>query len=361
MGALLAGPGGAQERARPDPPDVDCAACIVVDATGEVLFHRRPDAALPNASTTKIFTALVVVNAADLGDHVTVSGRAAATPGGGVSLAPGDRFTVEQLLHILLMESANDAAVALAEHVSGTEASFVAEMNRTVRALGARPAAFRNAHGLDASGHAASPRALAVAAAALLRQPVLRRIVGTRTARVRAVDLENSNPLLDRYRGATGVKTGMTAAAGNVLVASAERGGTDLVAVSMRSRDPAADARAMLDYGFALSRRTPIVVRNRAIGAVMAAGGGAVAVVAGRGVRSASGDASVVRLALDPGAGAPVAAGDRIGSVEVLSADRRIGIAPALAGTSLARPGTPAGGRLVATLLRSASLLLGRA
>lgn len=109
----------------PVPPPLSCRACLVVDDRGRVLFARAADERLPNASTTKIVTALVVVATADGDDVVLVSPGAAATGGGGLDLQPGEAYTVDALLHALLLTSSNDAAVALAEHVAGSEADFV--------------------------------------------------------------------------------------------------------------------------------------------------------------------------------------------------------------------------------------------
>ncbi|MDQ3962705.1 MAG: serine hydrolase, partial [Actinomycetota bacterium] len=235
-------------------PDLTCAACYLVDDTGRVLFARAARDPRPNASTTKMITALVV-RADTAGDEVvTVSATAAATTGGGLALEPGDRYTVDALLHALLMTSSNDAAVALAEHVAGNEAAFVAEMNRVSERMGADETHNVTAHGLDSSGHHASARDLAAFAATILADPVLARIVGTTRTSIAGPDgrelIENRNVLLEGYRGATGVKTGYTAGSGNVLVASARRGERTLIAVAMGSQDATADARRLLDHGW---------------------------------------------------------------------------------------------------------------
>jgi serine-type D-Ala-D-Ala carboxypeptidase (penicillin-binding protein 5/6) len=255
----------ASAEAAPAPPDVSCTACAVGDAVGHVYWGRAVDQRLPNASSTKIVTALVVLDRVPLEDEVTVSASAAATPGGYLSLEPGEVLTVEDLLHGLLMASSNDAAVALAQHVSGSEKAFVEEMNETATDLGARGTHFVTPHGLDAPGHVSTARDLAGFAAALLEEPHLARIVAaTGYTLSDGETITNSNPLLEGYEGATGVKTGMTAAAGEVLVASATRSGTGIIAVALGSPDAAADAAALLDYGFVLARRTfPAPIADR--------------------------------------------------------------------------------------------------
>ena len=237
------------------PEEVSCTACVVVHDDNTILWARAAGEALPNASTTKMATALVVRRDAALDEQVTVSEAAAATGGGGLDLLPGDVYSVAALLHALLMTSSNDAAVALAEHVAGTQEAFVAEMNELVGELGARDTTFVTPHGLDTSGHAASPRDLALVGARLLDDPVLAAIVATETTAVSGSrgpqELVNTNLLLDGYRGALGIKTGETALAGQVLVGAAERRGRLVVAVAMQSSDAAADAADLLDYGFA--------------------------------------------------------------------------------------------------------------
>jgi D-alanyl-D-alanine carboxypeptidase (penicillin-binding protein 5/6) len=256
--------------AAPEQPEVTCAACILVDDTGRVLFARAPDAERPNASTTKMVTALVTVARAGPDEVVGVSSRAASTGGGGLDLQAGDRYTVEALLYALLLSSSNDSAVALAEHVAGSEDAFVAAMNDFAQGLGARHTHFVNAHGLDTPGHYSSARDLARIAVALLRRPLLAEIVGASAAVIRApagsVEVENRNVLLESYTGAIGVKTGYTAGAGDTLVAAARRHHRLLVAVAMGSVSAAGDAAALLDYGWRRLARTLLIRASAPLG-----------------------------------------------------------------------------------------------
>ncbi|MFN2525971.1 MAG: D-alanyl-D-alanine carboxypeptidase family protein [Actinomycetota bacterium] len=241
-------------------PEVSCDACIVV-ADGDAVWSRNPAARLPNASTTKMVTALLTITRVGVEERIVVSTSAAATSGGGLELSAGDVYTVRELLLALLLSSSNDAAVALAEHVSGAEHRFVAQMNAYARYLGARSTHFVTPHGLDTPNHYSSARDLALIGDRLLGEPVLARMVARQRVTIGTGDgretLENRNELLGSYRGAVGIKTGQTSGAGEVLVAAARREGHLVIAVAMRSDEATLDARALLDYGFAHLRRHP--------------------------------------------------------------------------------------------------------
>ncbi|HEX2049979.1 MAG TPA: serine hydrolase [Actinomycetota bacterium] len=321
----------------PPAPELSCEACIVVADDGRVLYARRARAALPNASTTKMTTALVVVETAAPGERVAVSPHAAATGGGGLDLHAGDSYTVRDLLYALLLSSSNDAAVALAEHVGGTERAFVSAMNDLADALGARATHYVTPHGLDAPGHVSSARDLVAVASALLDDPMLARIVRTQSHRLAdGTVVENRNALLDSYTGAIGVKTGRTLGAGDVLVAAARRRGRTLIAVALRSVDAAADDRALLDYGFARLARTALVGRGEPIGVAPLAPSGAVPAVAGRAVRGLAPPAAV-DVAFEAARPAPsVRAGERVGTVSVSYRGRTLGRVPAVAARAAA-------------------------
>jgi serine-type D-Ala-D-Ala carboxypeptidase (penicillin-binding protein 5/6) len=264
--ALCVWPGARTASASAGPADVTCAACVVMDESGRVLWARSAHAGRPNASTTKMVTALVVAAATEPEDLVEVSGTAASVGGGGLDLRPGDVYSVHDLLYALLLTSSNEAATALAEHVSGSEAAFVTRMNRRAARIGATGTHFLNPHGLDVPGHQSTAADLARIGLTLLETPLLARIVATESASIDTPEgtavVENRNPLLDTYSGAIGVKTGRTLGAGNVLVGAAHRRGDTLVAVAMGSADAAADSRRMLDFGFReLARRDREVAR----------------------------------------------------------------------------------------------------
>jgi serine-type D-Ala-D-Ala carboxypeptidase (penicillin-binding protein 5/6) len=254
LAALGVWPGARPAGAAEGPSRVTCAACVVMDDTGRVLWGRAASAARPNASTTKMVTALVVVGATEPGEVVQVSSPAASVGGGGLDLDSGDVYTVQDLLYALLLTSSNEAASALAEHVSGSQEAFVGRLNRRAARLGASGTHFVNPHGLDAPGHVSTAKDLARIALALLDRPLLARVVATERTTIQTpagtAIIENRNPLLDGYLAAVGVKTGRTLGAGDVLVGAARRRGRTVVTVAMASRDVLADSRRLLDFGF---------------------------------------------------------------------------------------------------------------
>ena len=312
----------------PPDPSVTCARCIVVDEEGTVLWARNPRDRYPNASTTKMTTALLVVRKASPGERVAVSSVAGSVGGGGEDLAPGDTYTVEDLLLALLLSSSNEAAVALAEHVGGSEQAFVADMNRFARSLGARRTHFSNSHGLDAEGHYSSAGDLALIGRALLEDPYLARLVRKRRATIETprgpVTVENRNLLLERYPGAIGIKTGRTLGAGDVLVAAARRRGDTLVAVAMRSYDTFADAAALLDYGFELERRLAqkivLVDPTETVGALVFDGGGTTRVRPARALEGTVPPPGVpfeIEIVPSEHLELPLAPGDTVGTIQV--------------------------------------------
>jgi D-alanyl-D-alanine carboxypeptidase (penicillin-binding protein 5/6) len=215
--------------ARAAAPTVDADAYIVVEpATDEVLEQRAPDRGLPMASTTKIMTALIVLESADLDDVMTVPPEAAI--GGSTGrLETGERLTVRDLLTALLVASGNDAAITLAQGVAGSQEAFVARMNRRARELGLTRTRFANPHGLDAPGHRSSVRDLVALAREAMKNPVFRETVSLHRATIPGPggvgtrEFVSENLLLDLDPDVDGVKTGMTDGAGYALVTHARR------------------------------------------------------------------------------------------------------------------------------------------
>lgn len=238
--------------ALPDPfPAVARAYLVTVD--GRELWARRADAPLPPASLTKIMTGLLVLERARLEDVATVSPAAARETGHRLGLRAGDRMAVGDLLTAALVGSANDAAHALADHVAGSEARFVALMNRRAKELGLQRTRFANAAGHDAPGHAASARDLARLAEAAMAHPAFAARAAQVYATLRTADgartftLENQNQLVGRYPGTTGVKSGYTPGAGRCVVARAEAGGRRATLVLLHASDRWWDAERILD------------------------------------------------------------------------------------------------------------------
>lgn len=237
-------------------PRVPAASVLLADLdSGRVLWQRNPDERRPIASVTKIMTGLLVVEATDPEEVVTASGNAATQTGALLGLEQGETQPVRELLMALMLQSANDAAVALAEHVGGTVDGFVDGMNRRARRLGARDTAFASPNGLDDTGYS-SARDIAAVTMEAFRDPTFREVVATRFHRVPSPErtprrIQNRNALLWLYPGAIGVKTGFTSAAGFCLVAAADRDGLRLVAVVLGAPSaPWSDAAEMLNHGF---------------------------------------------------------------------------------------------------------------
>ena len=237
------------------------AALLMEKTTGQILFAQNEHEALEPASVTKIMTLLLTMDAIDSGalsydDVVTVSANAAGMGGSQVFLAEGEKITVEELLKSVCVSSGNDAAVALAEKVSGVTELFVEQMNNRAKGLGMDDTHFVNCTGLTAKGHVTSAYDIALMSRELLtRHPDIRRFttIWTDTIRGGAFGLANTNKLIRFYDGATGFKTGYTASAGYCISATAEREGMELIAVIMKGETADkrnTDAKALLNYGF---------------------------------------------------------------------------------------------------------------
>ena len=219
------------------------------------------------ASTAKIMTALVVLEHLPLDAEVTASQKAVDTIGSRVGLQVGESLTVEQLLYALLVRSANDAAVALAEGVAGSVADFVDLMNEKAAALGLENTNFRNPHGMNTKGNYSSARDLATITAAAFEDETFAAIVDTETYTLPRPDgtdllMENSNKLLHELPWITGVKTGSTPLSGGCLVSSGSKGGVSLIAVVLGESDYDKrweDCQELLEYGFSLYRRVRVV------------------------------------------------------------------------------------------------------
>jgi len=256
-------PANAPSRA-PQPPSIRARAAIVVEAqTGAVLFAKQPDKRLPPASTTKILTALLLARNVPPQQHIPVSPAAAATPGNALGMRHGETFAARDLLHAILLVSANDASVAAAEHISGTTERFVAQMNAAARQMGALNTHFVNPHGLDHPDHYSTARDLATLARHAMQNPLFAAAARMRTYRISHRDgqpptvLTNQDTLLWTFPGAEGIKTGWTRAAGYCFVGAARRGGRRIITVVLNSPDWRAETAALLRYGFScLERRT---------------------------------------------------------------------------------------------------------
>ena len=243
--------------------DVPCAAAVLIDEdSGTVLYEKNADERRPVASITKVMTMLLTFEALQagkiaLGDIVPVSEHAYHMGGSQIWLEPGEQLTLQEMLKAICISSANDAAVAVAEFVAGSEPAFVDAMNARAAALGMTATHFANACGLDEEGHLSSARDVAVMSREmLLHHPEVREYctVWMDTLRGGRTQLVNTNKLLKSYPGITGLKTGTTGKAGVCITASAERDGLRLIAVVLGAssgKERFEAAKTLLDYGFA--------------------------------------------------------------------------------------------------------------
>ena len=246
-----------------DALSLSAKSAILIDADDRcVLYEKNATKRLPMASTTKIVTALVASELIESERLISIPREAVGIEGSSVYLCEGELLTVEQLLYALLLESANDAAVALAISAAGSVDAFAKKCNEKAYTLGLGDTNFTNPHGLYDENHYTSAHDLAILTAEALRVPLIRKICSTKTARIPlgvtegepngtgVRHLKNHNKMLSTYKGAIGVKTGFTKKSGRCLVSAAEIDGLTLIAVTLDAPDDWQDHTALLDYGF---------------------------------------------------------------------------------------------------------------
>lgn len=298
------------------------AAILLENVTGTVLFAKNAHEQRAPASTTKILTALLALERGRLDDLVTVSRYAASTPGSSARLYTGQKIRMEDLLHGLLLSSGNDAAVAVAEHLAGSESAFVGWMNQRAAALGAKNSRFQNPHGLDKPGHFSTAYDLALLSRLALLYPKFAEIVRTKTYSSDDGAWTNTNQLLWQFEGAEGIKTGTTSRAGYCLVASVTRNGMQLIAVVLDAGDRYVETRRLLEYGFNEFHVITLADVGDVIARLpLADGMEPVVAVAGKPVAIVVRDKDVGRLSthlqLAPELRAPVRRGDPLGTYEI--------------------------------------------
>lgn len=332
------------------PAAVTATAAVVWDpADGQVLHADDAETGRPMASTTKIMTVLLALEAGTVDDVVIVSEQAAATGriagAATLNLAAGQQVAMRSLLAGLLLRSGNDAAVAVAEHVAGSEGAFVERMNARAAELELTGTAFTDASGLtDDPGHRASPLDLARLAQVAMAIPTFAELAGAATLTVPGLGLLRSrNELLFAYQGATGVKTGFTSLAGECLVASATRDGRTLI-VTVLDADRGAsfgDAAALLDYGFAAFER-PQPLAAGAIATTYRWPGAEVQLVATAALARTvpAGTEATWRTVVTPAADRPVAEGATLGVAELVVDGAVVAATDLVAGAAVAAPAT---------------------
>lgn len=334
--------------------DLPCQAAILVDlGTGAVLYEKNADEQRAIASITKVMTLLLTFQALEAGrvqltDIVPVSEHAYGMGGSQIWLEPGEQLTLEEMLKAICISSANDAAVAVAEYIGGSEDAFVQQMNAEAARLGMTGTHFENACGLDETGHLSTARDVAV----MSREMLLHHTeiadyctIWTDTLRGGETQLVNTNKLLRSYQGITGLKTGTTGGAGVCISASAERDGLGLVAVILgapSSKDRFDAARTLLDYGFANYQSLTAELPADAPKTLPVARGAEETVelnytAPGSFLAAKGDDAQLeVQLALPESVEAPVAAGQQLGTVTVLRGGQTLAEYPVAAANDVA-------------------------
>jgi len=244
-------------------PGVSAQSFVLLDAgTRTVLAEHNADTQMLIASTTKIMTAALVLEHANMDDVVEILPEHTGIEGSSMYLRTGESMTVGDLLYGLMLSSGNDAAVALAYHVAGGIEEFAALMNEKAAALGMTNSSFQNPHGLDGDAHYSTARDMAILTAWAMESEDFAQVAGTRSTQAAGRSLTNHNKLLWRYPDAEGVKTGFTKAAGRSLVSSAQRDGTRLICVTLSAPNDWNDHRALLDWGFANYKYHEILVQG---------------------------------------------------------------------------------------------------
>ena len=242
------------------------AAVLYQPDTDRFLFKKNEKMRLPMASTTKIMTALVAIENAELEEIVKIAPEAIGTEGSSAYLKNGDILTMEELLYALLLQSANDAAVALAYYIGGDISGFADLMNKKAEELGLLDTHFTNPHGLDDEEHFTTASDLAVISAAALKNETFKTICSTYkkhfSTEKRVRNYVNHNKLLSKYWGCIGVKTGYTKKSGRCLVGAAEKDGLTFITVTLDAPNDWSDHETMLDLGFEVLERISLASPN---------------------------------------------------------------------------------------------------
>lgn len=355
---LLAAPAAALDARDPAAPEVAAPSAVLIEReTGTVLYAKDETERRPPASVTKVMTLLLIAEAVDSGelaldDMVTASERAASMGGSQIWLEVGEQLSVSDMIKCVAVVSANDCAVALAEHLCGSEAAFVERMNRRAEELGLENTQFTNCTGLfDDTAHYTCALDIAVMSRELLGHEWIKdyTTIWMDSVRDGASELTNTNKLVRYYEGCTGLKTGYTSTAMYCLSASAERDGTEYIAVimhaeSIESRNK--DASALLDYGFANFRLCPLTsgeelpdvaveLGTEASVTPVYDGGGAVL------LRTKDAQGLSWSLDLPESVAAPVRAGERLGTLTLSNDSGPVAEVPILAGGTSERLSAP--------------------
>ncbi len=334
----------------------EATSAILMDAaSGQILYEKEAHKELPPASVTKVMTLLVAADAVASGkvkltDIVTASENASKLGGSQIYLKPGETFTLEQMLIAIAVGSANDACVAVAEHINGTHEAFVEEMNNKALALGLKNTHFANAYGLPAEGHYTSAYDLAVISKEALNYPLVRKLTSMKEYDLRdgKFKLWNTNKLLWWYPGADGFKTGWTNEAKYCLASTVERNGLRLICVVMgvpQVRGHFAESMKIYNYGFAKYEFKLYAPVAQKLGVVKVQKGIEDEVIAltekplGATVEKGKDKNSWVETKLNPNISAPIQKGQKLGEVLLYRNDQLQASVNLIADHPIARAG----------------------
>lgn len=333
----------------PKPPDIKASAAILIDAvSGQVLYARNADLPRPPASTTKIMTAILLLEHTRPEDIITASKYACETEGSGLHLKPGEKVSARDMLYALLLRSANDGCVAVAEHIAGSEARFAQMMTAKAREIGATNTTFKNSHGLDSPGHLTTARDLALIARYASIYPEFNKVTRTkfynltRSTNSKDVLLRNHAKFLWKFPGADGVKTGYTNPAGRCFVGGATWNGWRLISVVLNSPDVVGETARLMKYGFQNFTPIPAVERGQVCVEVPVKGGRAQSIpaVAQNRIQYVIPKGTKTQLTLRPHielVTAPIAAGTPVGMLEAYVDGRLAGSTRLLASVAVER------------------------
>lgn len=307
------------------------SAILMESSSGKVLFEKNPHEQRPCASITKVMTMLLVCEAIDSGklsldDTITASAHAASMGGSDIWLEEGETMSANDMIKATVVASANDAAVALAEHLCGSEEVFVQKMNEKANKLGMKDTVFKNCNGLDEDGHITSAYDVAVMSRELMKHEMIFDYTSIWLDNLRdgKTQIVNTNKLLKTYKGITGLKTGTTNDAGCCMAASATRGDMSLVAVVLgcnSGKERFSDAAALLDYGFANFSVTQLKAPDDLPKTIKVENGMQKNIGIGCDINSSivldknSGSKIVSKIDLPESIEAPVASGQKLGTV----------------------------------------------
>ena len=312
----------------------DCA-CVINGATGETIFSKNETARHAMASTTKIMTAVIALERSTMDDIVSISANAAKQEGSAAYVEPGMQIYMRDLLYGLMLNSGNDAAVAIAEHISGNVEDFAGLMNEKARELKLRDTHFVNPSGLDAPEHYTTALDLALTARYAMTIPEFREIVETSKYQAQLVNSDeilyftNHNKMLKLYENATGIKTGFTRATGRCLVSSAKRDGMEFIAVTLGDANDWKDHTEMLDFAFSMHYPKKVVVEGMRVKEAKIGGEKYDMVAASDFIvplKESGGNIIDVVSHIADNLVSPINAGEKVGYLEIRCNDNAVGI-----------------------------------